>query len=79
MLPEHECNKEGDFATIFTTLTFVEKFINEIKQNDLPHIYKTLSEIKEKMDNRRPTYTTMWIITFLASLCTGLLVTIVKK
>ena len=72
------CKFEKDIGGLLEAKENFEEFMREIKDNHLVGIYNRLNTITEKMNNRRPTYTTMWIISTLTTLC-GILITIILR
>lgn len=81
------CHNEGgdsDSAihNLCGRLIMLEEQVNTIKDNDLVHIQAGIDRVEEvvtKMSNRgtRPTWTVVIFITFLTSMCVGLIVGII--
>ena len=62
-----------DVAVIKTKIGYIEKFIEDIKDNHLKSIYKQLKGLDAKILSRLPGWATA-IITLLSSIVTGLIV-----
>ena len=60
-------------------LTMIETWIDEMKENHLPHIRSELSWIRERLNRGyRPPWSVTVIVSLLLSTCVGLLVAFVK-
>ena len=70
-----EC--EGRFVGLETDKKHVKEFIAEIKNNHLPHIEGQFNTIQSRLNTWFPRSVTV-IITFLSSVCAGLIVWMVK-
>ena len=60
-------------AVIETEVGSIKGFMVDIKDNHLHSIYKRLTDFETKMMSRLPAWGTI-MVTFLSSLCVGLLV-----
>ena len=60
-------------ATIDAEIGHIRGFMIDIKDNHLHSIYKRLTDFETKMMSRLPAWGTI-MVTFLSSLCVGLLV-----
>ena len=66
-------NTSERLAVIETEVGHIKGFIVDIKDNHLHSIYKRLTDFETKMMSRLPAWGTV-MVTFLSSLCVGLLV-----
>ena len=66
-------NTSERLAVIETEIRHVKDFMLDLKDNHLASIYTRLTNFETKMMNRLPAWGTI-IITFLSSLCVGLIV-----
>ena len=66
-------NTSERLAVIETEVGHIKDFIVDIKDNHLHSIYKRLTDFETKMMSRLPAWGTI-MVTFLSSLCVGLLV-----
>ena len=63
-----------EWTDLRTKVGVMESDMEQIKDNHLPHIYKELKAIREKVNEYRPPWTVVAIITFLTSVCVALIV-----
>ena len=70
---------ESDWIELIQRVSIVETFVSELHDNHIPHIRDELKWIKERLNRGyRPPWTLVTLISFLSSLCVGLLVAIIK-
>lgn len=68
---------EERVSVLETSLKFIATGIEDIRNNHLEAIYKRLGAIEQKL-SARPTWLLSLIIAGLCSLCTGLIILLLK-
>jgi len=71
---EHKCTQEKTLGELVEANKNFKEFMHDIKDNHLKSIYTKLEIIADKMSSRRPSWSVLWIITTLTTIC-GILIT----
>ena len=75
---------DDDWMGLIQRVATLEAQVSSIRTNDLHRICCDLKDVKRILEDRllnrgsRPPWNVVWLLTFMGSLCVGLLVALVK-